>query len=237
MTDNDGSFFLTMRELPQCSRPHVSKKAGEALNVLLDSYRSSGWPEHDLAEWLSDLVHFLGDDRDPARILLAAAVHRIVVLEDVQMQAQARAVLDAGSGLIRHAADGCLSDGDGYRFHRLNLAGKCALGCPEPDAPAGTVVIDWGADTLPLDQIAAAAKELTRYIVLGTYGDIDHWRRSNDLCRRDVIAVISSEDLRGLGPGTYRLITLDSWKPTPELAADVREALRGIEGQGAVIKR
>lgn len=88
------------------------------------------------------------------------------------------------------------------------------------------------------DQIEAGGEGgRLRYIVLGTIANIEFWRRQNDLCRHDVIAVTSNVNLRGLGVGRYKLVTLASWKPTPEVAADVRESVRVIEAHGAVIER
>lgn len=176
-------FFTALRDLPQCARPHVSRKTSEALDELVDTCRSSGLAGRGSADWLSDLVHFLGDDQDPARLLLATAVHRIAALEN-----------------------------------SLELERQASM--------PTKVAIDWGAGAQPM-----------RNIVLGRLGDIEHWRRENHLPLRAVIAVTSSDDLRGYGPGVYRLVTLASWKPSPELAADVREAIRIMEGAGAVIHR
>lgn len=92
--------------------------------------------------------------------------------------------------------------------------------------PATKVVVDWGARGQPM-----------RYIVLGTHADIEHWRREKKLPPRAVIAVTSSDDLRGYGPGVYMLVTLGSWKPTVGVRIGVREAIRIMEGAGAVIHR
>lgn len=176
-------FFTAMRDLPQCARPHVSRKTSEALDELVDTCRSSGLAGRGLADWLSDLVHFLGDDQDPARLLLATAVHRIAALENSL-----------------------------ERERQASMPTK--------------VAIDWGAGAQPM-----------RYIVLGTHFDIEHWRREKKLPPRAVIAVTSSDDLRGHGPGVYMLVTLGSWKPTPKVRIGVREAIRIMEGAGAVIHR
>lgn len=166
-------FFIAIRNLPTIGRPSLSLKTHAALGRLLSEYRNSG-TNTDETQWLIELAQFLGDDADPARILLAAALRRVVKLEQV---------LDA-----------------------------TAL-----------------AATPPPPQV--------RYIVLGTYAEIEYWRRQQRLTRRDVIAVTSSDALRGHGPGRYKLVTLASWKPTPDVAADVRESLRAIEAHGAVIER
>lgn len=82
MTDSGSSFFLAIRDLPAIGRPSLSLKTHAALGRLLSEYRNSG-TNTDETQWLIELAQFLGDDADPARILLAAALRRVVKLEQV----------------------------------------------------------------------------------------------------------------------------------------------------------
>lgn len=120
MTDSGSSFFLAIRDLPAIGRPSLSLKTHAALGRLLSEYRNSG-TNTDETQWLIELAQFLGDDADPARVLLAAALRRVVKLEQV---------LDA-----------------------------TVLAATAPSTQGGTVVIDWGDGSVPLDEIAARPKE------------------------------------------------------------------------------